>query len=150
MSQLAELTVPNQSVDADNVGTYLTELWSNFGKQVPAVLAEHSSPAGRELRSTRLPNAPRLASRGLPTQVSAPETIDPDVVDLLVAVTSSSMFLELVVRMEHTPAKAAAMAERLTRYPHAGHVRSPRTRKLGPGPFERTVKHDAVLSTDRQ
>ena len=40
-----------------------------------------------------------------------PEAADnPEAIDLLVAITSSSMFLELVDRMGHRPERAAALA----------------------------------------
>ncbi len=100
-------TVSTDDVDRASVATYLHELWTGFGPQIPAVLAEHSSPAGRELRRTRLPSSRAAVARSLP------DDADDDLVDLIVAVTSSSMFLELVDRMGHTPEHAADMATRL-------------------------------------
>ena len=100
-------TVSLDNVDRENVATYLHELWTGFGGQISAVLAEHASPAGRELRRTRLPTSRAAVRRSLPSDV------DDDLVDLIVALTSSSMFLELVDRMGHTPEHAAEMANRL-------------------------------------
>jgi AcrR family transcriptional regulator len=92
------------TVDTGNARHYLTELWTGFARQVPAVLAEHCTPVGRELRASRLPGARNIIRAALPAVADDPETVD-----LLVAVMSSSMFIELVVRMGHTPERAVAM-----------------------------------------
>lgn len=91
----------------ENLLDQLTMLWRGLADNIPAVIAERVAPAGREIRVTRLDGARATARRAL-----APEA-DPKTVDLLVAVTSSSMFLELVGRMDYSPEDAAAMAVRL-------------------------------------
>lgn len=99
--------------DPEVIGPYLVALWSGFAKSIPAVIAEHTTPAGRELRRTRLPRARERARTALAERLGTDEGVDADLVDLGVAVSSSSMFLELVDRMGHTPERAAAMANRL-------------------------------------
>lgn len=116
MSEQALRTVTTDQIGIDNVDTYLDELWGGFAQSMPAVIAEHATPAGRSLRRTRLPTARKLARDGLAAALRESNGhIDDDLVDLAVAVTSSSMFLELVDRMEHKPERAAALAARLVR-----------------------------------
>lgn len=91
-------------VDAASVHDYLTELWRGLGQAMPAVLAEHTSPAGRAIRRVRLDAARAAAARSLPPDVP------PETVDLIVAVTSSSMLMELVDRMGYSPDEAATIA----------------------------------------
>jgi AcrR family transcriptional regulator len=98
-------------VTAGNRQQYLRRLWSDFATNIAAVRAQHASAAGRDLRQRRL-----AAARAL-VDAAVPETLDGrergDVVDLVVAVASSSMFLELVDRMGHDPERAAVLADRL-------------------------------------
>lgn len=115
MSDQLLQTVSTDTVSMDNVGTYLDELWGGFARSMPAVIAEHTSPAGRNLRRTRLPGARRQVRNSLAAILESDGNadIDDDLVDMAVAVTSSSMFLELVDRMGHKPEHAAALATRL-------------------------------------
>lgn len=106
------------TTEATNLLDRLKAMWSLFAQQMPAVMAEHASPAGRSIRATRLENARTTTRRALPD--GAPE----ESVDLVVAVTSSSMFLELVDRMGHPPEVAAAMATRLAHLILADEVRA--------------------------
>jgi len=99
--------------DPEIIGPYLATLWSGFARSIPAVIAEHTTPAGRELRRTRLPRARERARTALAARVGTDGGVDAELVDLGVAVSSSSMFLELVDRMGHPPERAAAMASRL-------------------------------------
>ncbi len=92
---------------ADNLTDQLKMLWSGLADNIPAVIAERTSPAGRDIRTTRLVSARKTAAAGLPPGAN------PETVDLIVAVTSSSMFLELVERMDHPPEVAAQMAARV-------------------------------------
>lgn len=91
----------------DNLAEQLKKLWAGFADNIPAVFAERASPTGRAFRVTRLEGARRLAAAALPVGAG------PESVDLVVAVTSSSMFLELVDRMGYPPEVAAQMASRL-------------------------------------
>ena len=93
-----------------NVTDQLKMLWTGLAENIPAVIAERTSPAARDLRVTRLAEARDTATKIVP---AAGGKDDPAAVDLLIAVTSSSMFLELVERMDHPPEVAAAMATRM-------------------------------------
>lgn len=98
--------------DAD-VSEYLRRLWGEFSHNLPAVRAQHQSAAGREIRTARLDEF--RAKIQLSVGKAAPDLPDDeraDFVDLLIAVTSSSMFLELVDRMGHPPDKAVDLAMR--------------------------------------
>ena len=86
-------------------------LWSSFSQQLPAVYAEHATPAGRALRVTRLADSRTLVADIAEGQLDA--QLDDEAIDLIVAVTSSSMFLELVDRMGYPAEHAASMAHRL-------------------------------------
>ncbi len=96
----------DDALDADNFPRYLTSLWRDFAAMLPAVIAEHATPAGRELRATRLPASRARVAAAMPD--SNAQTID-----LAIAVSSSSMFLELVDRMQYSPDEAVAMVVRL-------------------------------------
>lgn len=98
-------------VTADNAPQYLAELWTLLAANIPAVHAQHVGGAGRELRRRRLGRARRNLSRTLANEVRADRLAD--TVDLVAALMSSSMMLELVDRMGHPPEKAAALAARL-------------------------------------
>jgi AcrR family transcriptional regulator len=91
-------------LDRSTFSQYLEALWVDFARDVPAVTAEHCTPAGRRLRDTRLDDGRRLL------RASLPPDLDDERLDLVLAVVSSSMFLELVARMGHQPERAAAMA----------------------------------------
>ncbi|MEZ5407624.1 MAG: TetR/AcrR family transcriptional regulator [Acidimicrobiales bacterium] len=104
-AERAHATMSDPTLDRSTLARYLGTLWRSFADDVPAVLAEHTTPVGRQLRASRLADS-RATSRRL-----APEAAhDPEAIDLLVAVTSSSMFLDLVARMGHPPERAAALA----------------------------------------
>ena len=92
-----------------HIAEHLRLLWKSFDAQLPAVIAEHSTPAGRELRSTRLTIARESTAAALPGSASQAD------VDMLIAVASSAMFLELVDRMGYSPEAAADMAVRVAR-----------------------------------
>jgi AcrR family transcriptional regulator len=95
-----------------NRGEFLARLWLQFADRLPAVRAQHTSPAGRDLRQRRLSAARDLVATALPAELAGDERTA-DLIDLIVAVGSSSMFLELVDRMGHEPANAAALADHL-------------------------------------
>ncbi|MGF1598605.1 MAG: TetR/AcrR family transcriptional regulator [Acidimicrobiales bacterium] len=98
----AERAMADRQLDAASFDDYLRHLWRDFATQLPAVIAEHATPAGRELRSTRLAHSRALVRHAVPGA-------DDDQVDLMIAITSSSMFLELVDRMGHEPDKAVEL-----------------------------------------
>lgn len=91
----------------DNLADQLKMLWSGLADNIPAVIAERTAPAGRAIRVTRLAGARKTSAAAFSHEA------DPESVDLIIAVTSSSMFLELVERMDYPPEVAATMATRL-------------------------------------
>ncbi len=91
--------------------TYLHQMWSAFGSDVEAVRAEHLSPAGRALRARRLPGSRRLVRDAVSAQAPWLEERERDALaDLIITVTGSATFLELVDRLGHAPADAADLA----------------------------------------
>ncbi len=94
-----------ESPDLTTARAYLRLLWPDLAKALPAVLVQHTTPAGRHLRAARLAQSRATVDRALEDRV--PGERRAEVVDLLVAVSSSSMFLELVDRMGHEPERAA-------------------------------------------
>ncbi len=95
----------------DDVEAYLAPLWRSFAEDVEAVRSEHTSPGGRELRAHRLPASRRQVRASLDRAVPDIDPARADLlVDLLVSVTGSGMFLELVDRCGRTPDEAAALA----------------------------------------
>lgn len=82
--------------------------WRALADNLPAVLAQHTSPQGRELRERWLPRARRMTRDAL-TDLPIARDEREELADVLLAVLSSSMFLELVDRMGHAPERAAEL-----------------------------------------
>jgi AcrR family transcriptional regulator len=104
-------TMPGGRLDADTLDLYLPALWQVLADQLPYVRAHHTSPAGMELRRRRLPEhraevRAALVKSGLKL---APADLR-RLTDLIVAVTSSGMLLDLVDHQGHPVDEAAAMA----------------------------------------
>ncbi|CAN5577791.1 hypothetical protein BH23ACT3_BH23ACT3_00310 [soil metagenome] len=99
------------SLTGENLQAYLSELWSLLAANIPAVRAQHAGGPGRDLRRRRLERTRRELTDQLPPAI--PGERRDEVVDMLVAVTSSSMMLELVDRMGHDPAHAAELMARV-------------------------------------
>jgi AcrR family transcriptional regulator len=93
------------TIDLSNFRQYLQLLWTDVAGILPAVRVQHTTPEGRAVRSARLPESRAQVDQTLSDEVRGPRRAD--VVDLIVAVSSSSMFLELVDRMGHEPSQAA-------------------------------------------
>lgn len=108
----ARVAVATTEINLEVLPHYLDVLWNTFAENLPAVRAQHTGPVGRDLRRRRLDRARADSLARIPAAV--PEHRRADVVDLIIAVTSSSMFLELVDRMGHDPSHAVALATRLT------------------------------------
>lgn len=83
-----------------NPERWLPALWQTFADDIATVKAQHRSPAGDDLRDRRLGvNRVRLASR---LERAHPDLAHDEMdrlVDAIIAVTSSTMFLELCDRM---------------------------------------------------
>jgi AcrR family transcriptional regulator len=99
------------SLTGDTLRGYLNELWSLLAANIPAVRAEHAGGPGRELRRRRLERSRQELAGQLPPGI--PVERRAEVIDMLVAVTSSSMMLELVDRMGHDPERAAGLMARV-------------------------------------
>jgi AcrR family transcriptional regulator len=94
-------------VDASNVREYLRLLWTDLARLLPAVRVQHTTLDGRLLRAARLPESRDQVDAALSHEITGERRAE--IVDLVVAMTSSSMFLELVDRMGHEPARAAEL-----------------------------------------
>ncbi len=107
----ARSTIPGGRLDERTLARYLPELWRVLADQRPYVRAQHTTPAGAELRRRRLPKhrAEVRIALGV-ARLRLPEADMRRLVDLVVAVTSSAMLLELVDHQGHTPEEAAAMS----------------------------------------
>lgn len=103
----------NNRVSDDLQATYagLHSLWTVLGENLDATRSEHQSPAGMDLRMRRLTET-RSQMRKFVDKAApdAPEHQREDLTDALIAVTSSSMFLECVDRLGRTPGQAADLA----------------------------------------
>ncbi len=110
MRRADELTEGREDL-FDDPATYLKVLWRDFATDVEAVRSQHTATAGADLRAHRLQGA----RDGIRVRLDKafPDTSDTDralLTDLLVAVPSSSMFLELHDRMGHNADLAAELA----------------------------------------
>ncbi|MGI9604218.1 MAG: TetR/AcrR family transcriptional regulator [Acidimicrobiales bacterium] len=98
-------------VNTDNLLAYQRDLWSEFGRHIGAVRAQHATPAGREIRIHRLPHQRTEVAAAL-DRLSV--DLDPDdrarLIDAAIATVSSANFLELVDRMGHDPIDGAELA----------------------------------------
>jgi AcrR family transcriptional regulator len=104
--------VPTLATLAD----YLADRWRLFSTSIASVRAQHLTPAGRELRAIRLPRFRRF-TRGALVELGLdlPEEDLDRLADLVVALTSSSMYLELVDRLGYDEDTAGELAAWVTR-----------------------------------
>lgn len=95
----------------DSLAQYLTVTWTGFSQSIGAVRAQHVTRAGRELRSTRLPRSRAVTRTALAAE---PVDLSPGdltrLADLIVVLTSSSMYLELVDRLGYSDEDGARLA----------------------------------------
>ena len=102
-------------IRADGIEPYLTALWEDFATNVAGVRVLHQGPLPREARLRRLAEIRAGLLRATSERLAHLDEADhADVVDVVIAVTSSSMFLELVDRMGHDPAHAARLASHVS------------------------------------
>lgn len=110
-SWVVDPAVVGGRLDLTTLGEYLRTQWHGFTTSIGAIHAQHATPAGRAMRDSRLPRNRRVVRRAIDAEGVVLSRKDREqLVDLLVAVTSSSMYLELVDRMGHTEADAAELA----------------------------------------
>lgn len=89
----------------------LIRLWESFTENLPAVRAEHQSPAGADLRQRRLTETrTQMAKHVSESFPQASEADREQLADMLIALTSSSMFLELHDRLGKGPKEAARLS----------------------------------------
>ncbi|MGH2686512.1 MAG: TetR/AcrR family transcriptional regulator [Actinomycetota bacterium] len=95
----------------DTLEEYLRLAWRGFTDGLPAVRAQHLTPAGRELRARRLPRTRAQIRVELRARNVDLDDADLDrLVDLVVLLTSSTAYLELVDRLGHREDDAARLA----------------------------------------
>jgi AcrR family transcriptional regulator len=110
-SARAQQMIGNRMVDLDALGVYLENVWTAFSENIAAVRVQHTSAGGREFRARRTAATRQTIDAALPDVI--PDDRRGDVVDVIGALASSSMFLELVERFGHSPARAAALSTHL-------------------------------------
>jgi AcrR family transcriptional regulator len=94
-------------VDISTLPEYLRTSWRGFTESIAAVRSQHLTPAGRALRDRRTPRNREAVGAALEAEGL---DADPRVVDMVLAITSSSMYLELVDRLGHEDEEAADLA----------------------------------------
>jgi AcrR family transcriptional regulator len=109
----AEVEPPH---DLAGVERYLIAMWRSFDESIPAVLAQHVTPAGRDLRTQRLPRSRDHVRRVLRDRApDLDETTAEMLVDTVVWLTSSASYLELTQHLGHTSPEAAHLVTRAVR-----------------------------------
>ncbi len=107
----ADVYVSQTFESVDTSREALVRLWNTFDENRVAVRAEHLSTAGRDLRERRLTETRtqihKMVSKTVPFGTEADRE---RLTDALVAVTASSMFLELTDRLGHNSTDAAHLA----------------------------------------
>ena len=101
----------SEPTDRGQAGRFIEVLWEDFADNMAGVRAQHGSPAGREFRRIRLDEWRQRVGESLGGRLGhlSPERRD-EIVDLVIAMSSSSLFLELVDRMGYEPRRAAELA----------------------------------------
>ena len=91
--------------------SYLRRLWPKLAANVPGIWVQQTNATGREIRRRRLERRRAVLTEELRGRASDERLAE--TVDSIIAVTSSSMMVEFVDRMGHTPGRAAELAARL-------------------------------------
>jgi AcrR family transcriptional regulator len=99
------------TLDLSTMSEYRRLLWGEMANWLPAVRLQHTTPEGREMRAERLAPSRALVDAALEPDVGGERRAE--IVDLIVAVSSSSMLLELVDRMGYDPQRAADLITEL-------------------------------------
>jgi AcrR family transcriptional regulator len=95
------------TVSVATLPEYLRAQWRGFTESIAAIKAQHMTPAGRQMRDRRVPSSRKAVRSAL-----RDEGIEPDaaLADLVIALMSSAMYLELVDRLGHDDEEAAELA----------------------------------------
>ncbi|MEA3054917.1 MAG: hypothetical protein QOD30_349 [Actinomycetota bacterium] len=117
---LVEAASESFQVPADVIGgrvtlatlpTYLHASWTGFTASIGAIRAQHLSPAGRTIRLRRVPRSRRAVRSALESEhLPLSDDDQARLADLLIALISSSMYLELVDRLGHHDEDAVRLA----------------------------------------
>lgn len=100
-----------EHVGAGDLTEFLPALWHSFAGDIEAVRRAATTDGGRDARRRRLRESRSAVRASLADRFpDIPEADRHAGADLLIAVTSSAMFLELVDRMGLDPADAATLA----------------------------------------
>lgn len=91
--------------DLSNMGEYRRALWTAMDAQRAAVRLQHETADGRTMRAERLEGQRKIVDAAVPTDIAGERR--GEVIDLILALSSSSMFLELVDRIGYCPERAA-------------------------------------------
>jgi AcrR family transcriptional regulator len=95
-------------VPGQNLGEFLTRMWSELAENLPTLRASQFTPLGRELRSRRSERRHQDATRGL---TEAGVDVDTDagrrLVRVVLVLTSSTIFLEQIDRLGLSPTEGA-------------------------------------------
>ena len=98
-------------VTVASASDYLKASWTGFTRSIAAVRAQHLAPAGRTLRHRRTSRNRRAVRTILDDEgLGLAEKDMTKLVDLVVALVSSSMYLEMVDRLGHRDEDAAELA----------------------------------------
>lgn len=92
--------------------TYLPVMWAEFAKDIDAVRFQHTSSAGDAMRASRLAMAREEVGKVVQAYTSGSQASERDQVqirELVIAMTSSAMFLELVDRQGQDPVESAKL-----------------------------------------
>lgn len=95
-------------VPGQNLGEFLTRMWSELAENLPTLRASQVTPLGRDLRSRRSERRHQDAIRGL---AEAGVDVDTDagrrLVRIVLVLTSSTIFLEQIDRLGLSPTEGA-------------------------------------------
>jgi AcrR family transcriptional regulator len=96
-------------VPGQNLGEFLTRMWSELAENLPTLRASQVTPLGRELRSRRSERRHQDAVRGLTEAgVNTDTESGRRLVRIVLVLTSSTVFLEQVDRLGLSPPEGAS------------------------------------------
>jgi AcrR family transcriptional regulator len=95
-------------VPGQNLGEFLTRMWSELAENLPTLRASQVTPLGRDLRARRSERRHQDAIRGL-TEAGVDVTTDAGqrLVRIVLVLTSSTIFLEQIDRLGLSPTEGA-------------------------------------------
>ena len=110
---IAERVGYHWSEPGTDFGRFLEARWAEMHQNLDGIRVQHSTSDGRDGLRARVERWCELSGSWLDATVGELEPDErADVIDLLNALASTSLFLELVDRQGHSPEKAAELAMR--------------------------------------